>query len=728
MIKPTDAGRMPILFYGLVVASVVLPLLVLGTGLALTWRSALSSAREDLRRGLALTVEQATRVLDSDLLVAGRVNDMLSGLDDEAIVAGEADLRDRILPIIRRLPHIRDLAVIGGNGRLLLATQRFPVDHRLEVTDRDYFQALRDRALPFSIGSFVVGRLSDHPSASIAIRRGPAQAPFHGVIVVILLPHYFEALDRALFQGRPAHTAGIYREDGSLLAWYPPTIPYTGLPPHSTLLSAIAKDPIQGLVRIRDTPDRVDRLIAYRRLETYPVYVAVGRNWDSIQTTWWSDVANYLAIGIPAVIGLIGLSLMAARRGRRESAALASLQAEVRRRETAESALRQAQKMEAIGRLTGGIAHDFNNHLTVISSNIELLKRRLSAGNENVLHLADAALQGVQRAATLTHRLLGFSRQQPPDPEPLDVGQLVAGMVDLLRRTLGEKIIIRSEAADGLWLTRVDANQLENALLNIAVNARDAMPEGGTLTIATANLQLGPDDGLTDMSPGQYVEVSVADTGIGMGADVIARAFEPFFSTKPISQGTGLSMVYDFVKQSGGDVQIVSEPGKGSSVKLLLPRYVREPEGATAGTRLDQSPRQGAGETILVVEDDAAVRRAAVEELQELGYSVLEAPDAMEAFRLLVDRGGVDLLFTDVGLPGGVNGRALADAARNLNGSLKVLFTTGYGRGAGETSLTDAMPVLPKPFDLRELGAKVREVLDAPARTDAVWVHAAQKA
>ena len=390
----------------------------------------------------------------------------------------------------------------------------------------------------------------------------------------------------------------------------------------------------------------------------------------------------------------------------------------MRRREVAEEALRQSQKMEAVGRLTGGIAHDFNNHLTVISSNIELLQRRLPPDSASLSRLTDAAMAGVQRAATLTHRLLAFSRQQPLEPEPIDVSRLVSNMSDLLRRTLGEHIAIETVLAGGLWQTRVDANQLENVLLNLAVNARDAMPTGGRMTIETANASLDEAYAAShaEVTAGQYVMLAVTDTGTGMTPEVIEKVFEPFFTTKPLGQGTGLglSMVYGFVKQSGGHVAIYSEPGQGSTMKVYLPRFVR-PETHPASENAPAAPAhpRGSGETILVVEDDEGVRRSSVEALRDIGYQVLEAGDAMEGVRLIVDRGGIDLLFTDVGLPGGVNGRALADAARSAQPGLRVLFTTGYTRNAilHNGVLDHGVHFIAKPFNLNALAKKIREVL-----------------
>jgi signal transduction histidine kinase/ActR/RegA family two-component response regulator len=716
-------------YYGLAVAALLLPVLVLCGGAWLAWQSVLRDARQGLDRALAVSTEQATKVLDTHMLVAARVNDLVGGLDDAAIRAHEPPLRDQIVAMIRPFPQVTAVIVSNSDGQALLSTPHYPVDPGTTFADRDYFLALRDGHRSPFISATVTGSQTGQSAFSVARRKGDDPRQFQGVILVLVSPRYFETFDRSLFNDSADYTAGLYREDGALLARYPstPDLAFPAAKPNTLLMTAIARDPVSGMVR-GEAVDGVARVIAYRKLDAYPVYVTVGRSWHSIVVAWRNLMATHLIFGIPATMALFALSLLAARRARRESATLAALQAEIRRREQAEDALRQAQKMEAVGRLTGGIAHDFNNHLTVISSNVELLKRRLPENAAGLVRLADAAMHGVRRAATLTQRLLAFSRQQTLDPEPLDAGQLVSGMLDLLRRTLGESVVIETAAASGLWLTRIDANQLESALLNLAVNARDAMPRGGKLTIETANAAL--DESYVarhaELTAGQYVMIAVRDTGIGMSPDVQARVFEPFFTTKPFGQGTGLglSMVYGFVAQSGGHIRIDSAPGAGTTIRLYLPRYVQQPS-PLAVTRNAAVRAHGAAETVLVVEDDDTVRNAAVEALREIGYQVLEAPDAMEAFRLIADRGGIDLLFTDVGLPGGVNGRALADAAHNINPALKVLFTTGYTRDATLKSgtLNGDVHFLAKPFSLQQLEAKVREVLDAPAPDDAVHVR-----
>jgi CheY-like chemotaxis protein len=384
--------------------------------------------------------------------------------------------------------------------------------------------------------------------------------------------------------------------------------------------------------------------------------------------------------------------------------------------------------MEAIGQLTGGVAHDFNNLLQVILGNLDRLRRRHKPGDDSkqaeaeFQRMTGAAIQGAQRAAQLTQRMLAFSRRQPLAPKPVDVNKLVSGMSEMLGRTLGETIQLEPVLSGGLWRTLADENQLENALLNLAVNARDAMPNGGKLTIEAANVALDEAYSAAEQDnvrPGQYVMIAVSDTGAGMPPDVLTKAFEPFFTTKDVGQGTGLglSQVYGFIKQSGGHVKIYSEQGEGTTVKLYLPRL------ATADTQIDAIADtwrvQGSSynETVLVVEDERDVRRLAVEALEELGYRVLEAEDGHVALKLLEREPGVRLLFTDVGLPGGLNGRQLADQARQRWPSLKVLFTTGYARNAivHHGRLDPGVELIGKPFQIGSLAAKVRELLDTPS-------------
>ncbi len=382
----------------------------------------------------------------------------------------------------------------------------------------------------------------------------------------------------------------------------------------------------------------------------------------------------------------------------------------------AEERLRQSQKMEAVGQLTGGIAHDFNNMLAVVIGSLGLIKRRLAKGEANIDRFVDSALDAANRAATMTHRLLAFSRQQPLKPEVVEPNQLVSGMSDLLGGALGERIEVETVLAPGLWWTHIDPHQLESALLNLAVNARDAMPDGGKLVIETTNAMLDAWYAAQnpEVSPGEYVMLAMTDTGVGMDSATLARAFEPFFTTKEIGKGTGLglSQVYGFVRQSGGHVKIYSETGRGTAVKLYLPRAKLSDQACDdAAVHPGRQARRSA--TILIVEDDPAVRRLGVEALNELGYSALEADGAAVALRQLEDHPEIALMFTDVVMPE-VNGRELADEALKLRPDLKVLFTTGYTRNAVVHNgvLDSDIAMISKPFTIDELGAKLHEALD----------------
>ncbi|MBP0494630.1 ATP-binding protein [Pararoseomonas indoligenes] len=380
--------------------------------------------------------------------------------------------------------------------------------------------------------------------------------------------------------------------------------------------------------------------------------------------------------------------------------------------------LRQSQKMEAVGQLTGGIAHDFNNLLAGIIGSLELLRSRVAQGRFGDLdRYLGAATTSANRAAALTHRLLAFSRRQTLDPRPTDVNRLVTSMEELIRRTVGPAIHVETVMSGGLWSALCDANQLENALLNLSINARDAMPDGGRLTIEAVNAWL--DDSYArqhhDVAPGQYIAVSVTDTGTGMPPEVIARAFDPFFTTKPLGQGTGLglSMVYGFAKQSNGYVRIYSETGQGTTVRLYLPRSTEGESAQRIRQEEHDVPAAPDGGTVLVVDDEPVVRMLVGEVLRELGYGVVEANDGVQAMKAAEAMSGIDLLVTDVGLPNGMNGRQLADALRARRPGLKVLFITGYAENAalGNGVLEPGMQVMTKPFAMDSLTSKIRAMI-----------------
>jgi signal transduction histidine kinase/CheY-like chemotaxis protein len=461
-------------------------------------------------------------------------------------------------------------------------------------------------------------------------------------------------------------------------------------------------------------------LIAEMRRHEAELLAARGRNaaWQANLLLLWLAVT---AIGVSVVAFFVTRSAMRRTHAAmlaRDAAETAHLQLleETTQREAAEAQLRQLGKMESIGQLTGGIAHDFNNMLAIVIGSLDMAKRRIVKDPAKASQSIDNALQGAERAAQLTSRLLAFARRQPLAPGALDANKLVAGMSELLRRTIGENIRFETVLAGGLWPAFIDAGQLENALVNLCVNARDAMPEGGRLTIETANTHL--DDAYAashaEVAPGQYVMISVADSGIGMPADVIERAFDPFFSTKEVGKGTGLglSQVYGFVKQSGGHVKIYSELDVGTILKLYIPRHFGEEDRRPAPAASIELP-QGRGEIILVVEDEEQVRIMSVDALRDLGYVVIHASGPVQALAMLEDHPSIDLLFTDIVMPD-MTGRTLAERLQEKMPHVPVLYTTGYTRNAivHNGMLDHDVDFLAKPFSIAQLAVKIRQVLD----------------
>lgn len=487
----------------------------------------------------------------------------------------------------------------------------------------------------------------------------------------------------------------------------------------TVVVSDLQTDPLSDEEETRATARTVDTrailvvpFVRAGRLRTI-VYLndRPTRQWQPDEVTFMEEVAERTRQVIERGEAEAALRWLNATLEARVEARTAELRA-------AEEALRQAQKMEAIGQLTGGIAHDFNNLLQGITGSLDLVQRRISQGRLGDLdRFITGAMTSANRAAALTHRLLAFARRQPLDPRPVRVNPLVGSMEELLRRTLGERIDLDLRLAGGLWLTRCDANQLESAILNLAINARDAMPEGGRLIIETANRAVDAPTAAAhaDRVAGDYVCISVADSGTGMDAETVFRAFEPFFTTKPIGQGTGLglSMIYGFARQSEGYVEIESEPGRGTTVHLCLPRFRGEVDEDAAVDATGAAPAES-GETVLVIEDEPVVRGLVVEVLADLGYRAIEVMDGPQGLEIVQSPQRIDLLITDVGLPG-LNGRQVADAARALRPHLKVLFMTGYAENAAltEGSLDAGMTLITKPFTMEALATRVREIIEA---------------
>jgi two-component system NtrC family sensor kinase len=704
----------------LVAASIILPVAIFLFASWISYHQHLAEGRDRVQRNLNTIYEHSLKVFETFELSARYLDELTAGTTEADIRSREAEFNARLKSITDTLPQLRDLWVISASGTPLVSGTVYPMP-KIDLSDRDYFRIHKDNPKSETYVSEVLkARAADLTFFTLS---RPVRAPdgsFGGVTTVSIAPEYFINFYAKL---PPPGVFALIRDDGAILARYPDLSErLEKLSPKSTVMRSIREHPDEGFVSGTSTFDGHTRLFAYRKMPGYNIYVVSGIESDVIIREWLANMGSHLIFGLPATVAMIGLGFVALRRTRREANAHAQLQQEVARRERTEMALQQALKMEAVGRLTGGVAHDFNNLLTAILGNVDLALRRAPEGDDRLRRSLHSARQASDRAAKLVQRLLAFSRQHPLEEKSVDLNRLVQGMSDLLRRTIGETITVETVLAGGLWKTAIDPNQLENALLNLAVNARDAMPDGGRLTIETANTYL--DDAYVaanaaGMAAGQYVLVAVSDTGSGMAKDVVDRAFEPFFTTKPMGAGTGLglSMVYGFVKQSHGHIKIYSETGEGTSIKIYLPRLIDE---ASVEPWVPNEPvRDGEvsaqrSEQILLVEDDEEVNRFSSEVLRDEGYDVISTHEGASGLRLLDANPNVKLLFTDVVLPGGMNGRQLANEARRRRPDLKVLFTTGYTRNAiiHHGRLDSDVELVTKPFTSDALAKKVRQILD----------------
>lgn len=700
----------------LVAATVILPFLLFIGASWLAYCDTRRQFEERLERTLDLLYVGARATFETQQLVVSNALGLVDDLNESEIRQHEARLHEQLQHLVRKLPQVEDVLIFDREGHPLVAANVFPVPANVSAADRPYFIAHRDGPARRFVSEVFRSRISGSDIFRYSESRQRPDGSFGGVVQVAIPPAYFsKVFEQAA--GVDNYTTSLVRADGELLARYPASPgATTRLGPGSMFMRAIAANPGAGTYsNPNGSFDGVARTVAYRKLPDLPVYVAVGVASDSVRAAWMYDMSTQLLFGLPATLALFALALLASRRAASQAETLDRLREERVRRATVEESLRQSQKMTAVGQLTAGIAHDFNNLLTGIGGAIEMVARRVPQPTPDIVRFLDLARTGVSRAASLTQRMLAFARQQPLQIEAVDANRLVSGMSDLLRRTLGETVRIDTVLSDGLWPALADSVQLEAAVLNLAINARDAMPGGGTLTVETANAHL--DDAYAaanaEVTPGQFVMIAVSDTGTGMDQQTIARAFEPFFTTKERGQGTGLglSMTYGYIKQIGGHLKIYSELGHGSTVKIYLPRAHAE-----TATEPDLAPMasvaSGAGPVVLVVEDDPVVREFAVAACRECGGTVHEAGDGEQALRLLEKQGDIQLLFTDVGLPGGMNGRQLAAAALARRPDLKVLYTTGYTANAiVHHGVIDAgVNFIGKPFSVPALAAKIKDM------------------
>jgi two-component system, NtrC family, sensor kinase len=687
-------------------ASVIFPSLLFTYAAWTSYGTAFSLADERIKQALDLSSEQALRVFRSINVTFDSVEQITRGRTEPTLRSNAAELSQRLKQFVSALPDIGSIWILNAQSDAIVSSLFFPIPPAANAPDRAYLKTQLAQDSNIHIGEVLRIEMTGRLIFPVSKWRSDSSGTFSGITEISVSPQAFERFYEPL-AARTSASFALIRDDGAVLARYPvPTTTGIKLDASTGFGRLIARNPQGGEYTTVSNVDRLERRFAVRKLEGFPLYVSSSLETRDIFENWLRYIASHLIFGIPATGFFVVLILLATKR-------TDEFYAEAERREAAEAGLRQSQKMEAVGQLTGGVAHDFNNLLTIILGNLEMALRQAPEGR--MKSLLSNVYQAAERASELTKRLLAFSRNQPLDPRTIDANRLVADMSDLLNRTLGETILIETVRGGGLWQTEADRAELESALLNLAINARDAMPAGGKLTIETANAFLDEDycEKMDGIKPGQYVMISITDTGMGMSPEVINKAFDPFFTTKPAGAGTGLglSQVHGFVRQSGGHIRIYSEIGEGTTVKIYLPRSFTRPKEVEKETKIRES-QKGQLETVLVVEDDPDVRSYVTETLRGLNYRVLEAADGQAAMELVHQSDPIDLLLTDVVMPG-MNGRALGDAARQHRPGLKILYMTGYSRNAivHQGRLDPGVSLIQKPFSEAALASRVHGIL-----------------
>ena len=699
------------LLQSMMVAAVVLPAALFAYACWIGYSEIHAVADERIVRSLDVMQEQALKVLQTVDRTFAEVNEITRGMSDDDIRVDQPRLHQRLTGIVATMPQLRGILLLDRDGRPMVTSALASVPADKTFADRDYFGVQRDQDSGTYVSDVRTPRLPGVGADffDLSHRLESPDGSFNGVIAVAVRPRYFEDFYQLI--GRtPGSFYALVRDDGAYLARFPPLKDRSRrLSSASTFRSTIVRGINHGLYTANSDIDGVSRRFGFRKLPGYPVYAIAGVTTAALRAEWLSSMAVHLIFGLPATILIFSVLWVALRRTRR-------LYEEAGRREVAEGALRQSQRLEAIGQLTGGVAHDFNNLLMIVSGSAHRLRRDIV--DEKQVRLLDAITTATQRGESLTRQLLSFSRRQTLQPSVIELAGWLRELREMLSRSLRGDIEIRVLPAKRSCLVKVDPSELELALLNLAVNARDAMPSGGTLTITTKPIVLrgkASEDGLS----GEFVAIRVADTGEGIPPDVLPRVFEPFFTTKDVGKGTGLglSQVYGFAKQSGGAATITSTAKRGTAITLFLPRSFETPEQPH-----EPSPAIGAGlpaGTVLLVEDNTEVIEVARGYFADLGFTVREAMSAQDGLERIEREGDIDLVFSDILMPGGLNGLELAKLLRSRFPRIVVLLTTGYSSGA-QDAVREGFEVLRKPYDLaalqRALLAAFKAVGRAPGK------------
>lgn len=698
--------------YALLVAAIVLPCVYVAVIAWTSYHERVANASELVARTARVAEEHALKVFDLNVTLNARIVDLLDDLDAGAIRRDGAVLHQRLKGIAGAYPQVAAASVFGADGALLATSRTFPTPE-VSVATREDFTGLRAGQQIEQISRVMTGRVAGEQVFNTAVARTTPAGKFDGMVSIALRPAYFSDFYRELIGENPSVSLGLARTDGEVLAWYPPRPPdRMSLAPASPLRDAYRAGLRSGVVRMVSGLDHQLKIVAFRRVGNYPLYVSSGFPVATIWSDWYSHLSVLaLSIFAPCIV-LWGVIAQSLRRLAIEEEAWERWQAEASMRRSIESAYRQARKMEALGNLVGSVAHDFNNLLMIVSTNVQIARRRGAPGLDRELTAMERALKSGQ---SLTRQLLGVARKQPLRSETIALGKWVPSVRELLRASLGAKVALNVEVAPDVWPVRVDPAELELALINVAVNARDAMPNGGTFTVRADNVQFRHEDGLP--ITGDFTRLALDDTGIGMSAEVLGRAFEPLFTTKPKGMGTGLGLpqVFAFCERAGGLATIDSAIGAGTSVRLFLPRAAPAAQGApVAGQAAVAGEAEGL--RVLLVEDNEEVAAGTEALLTMMGHQVTYVFNADTAVTVL-DAARTqtpadfpfDVVLSDIHMPGQLNGIDLAERLQRFEPHLPVILVTGYAEELDRARQVGAR-VLSKPFDIALLDSLLRAI------------------
>jgi two-component system NtrC family sensor kinase len=723
------------LIRALLVASVVVPAAALGLFGWHSYNQILQNAQDRAQRFASVVQEHTLKVFETIALVLQSTEHRLHDVSEKALETSP-QLWEEFRKLQQSSEQVGSIFVADRNGQSLFTTRVFP-PVPFDFSDRDYYVEQKRGDKGLYIGQSYVGKISGEQIFNFSIRRNAQDGSFDGIIGISAYVTYFENYYRSIGMPTDNFAIALVKNDGNILVRYP------SLGASSSKISS--DNPFmqnlngeRGTFAARSPFNGNDRLYGYEKVRGFPVYAVYGIEQRTITAEWLATMREAAALALAIAFCLFTTCWFALRRAGQEELVTRRLQQttgelaqEIERRERAEASLMQAQRLEAIGQLTGGIAHDFNNLLTVIAGNLDLADRRSDL--TSIRRLLKSIRYASERATSLTRQLLAFSRRHMVNPRTVDINSILARTRMLIEHSVAENVRLEFDLSADICPVRIDVSEFEAGVLNLAVNARDAMPNGGKLSFSVREVALGEGAALpVQLAPGRYVELRVEDSGSGMAPEILSRVYEPFFTTKDIGKGTGLglSQVYGFANQSGGAISIDSEVGRGTCVSIFLPRSTEAL--AMQEDPLAAIPKLSHPATILVVEDDAEVRRISIAMLHDLGHQILIARNGAEALALLKASESIDILFTDVVMPGGISGVELANQAVALLPKLKVLITTGYP-GHVELLRND-FAILPKPFTRLDLELLIRslvqqldkDVADAPSlRGEAVSQHLA---